>query len=91
MRDHCEALDILLHQGKFGEVYNIGADHELNTTQIANTLLHILGKPETLITYVPDRPGNDLRYSISAEQIKKEFGWEPKYTFEDALVRTVHW
>ncbi len=91
VRDHCEALDILLHKGVAGEVYNIGADHELNTAQIANTLLNILGKPETLITHVPDRPGNDLRYSISAEKMKKEFGWQPKYTFEDALVRTVHW
>ena len=89
--DHCEALDTLLHQGTPGEVYNVGADQELSTAQIANLLLNVLGKPQDLITYVPDRPGNDLRYSISAEKMEREFGWAPRHTFEDALVRTVHW
>ena len=91
VQDHCEALDAALHFGTPGEVYNIGADNELSTSEIARFLLTMLGKPQTLVTFVPDRPGNDLRYSISAEKIKKELGWAPRHTFGEALTETIRW
>lgn len=91
VRDHCEALDCILQRGKSGEVYNIGSDNEKTTYEIAKIILKILGKPESLITLVPDRPGNDLRYSIDTTKIRQELGWEPKQSFEEGITKTIQW
>ena len=91
VRDHCEAIDLVLHKGNPGEVYNIGSDNELSTTEIAKVVLRILGKPESLITLVPDRPGNDLRYSIDTTKIRQELAWEPKQSFEEGIYKTIQW
>jgi len=91
VRDHCEAIDTILHKGKFGEVYNIAADSEKPTIEIAKLILTLLGKSTTLINYVPDRPGNDRRYSISAGKVGNELGWFPAHTFEEAMPKTIEW
>jgi len=89
--DHCEAIDLILHKGRPGEVYNIGSDNEKSTLEIAKIILNILGKPESLLTQVPDRPGNDLRYSIDISKISQELGWQPKQPFEDGIFKTIQW
>ncbi len=91
VRDHCEAIDAILHKGKLGEVYNISSDNEVPTIEIAKIILDLIGKSHSLINYVSDRPGNDRRYSISAGKIGNELGWVPKYTFENAMPKTVEW
>lgn len=91
--DHGSALDLLLHEGKVGEVYNIGVDNERNNLEITKMILGILGKSEDLITFVADRPGHDRRYAIDASKITS-LGWKPKYTremFETGLRETVQW
>jgi dTDP-glucose 4,6-dehydratase len=91
--DHASALDLLLHKGNVGEVYNIGVDNERNNLEITKMVLGILGKPESLMTYVEDRPGHDRRYAIDAKKIMG-LGWKPKYTrdmFETGLKETVQW
>jgi dTDP-glucose 4,6-dehydratase len=87
--DHCRAIDTVIHKGNPGEIYNIGADQEWANIDLAKTILQILGKPETLLTSVPDRPGHDRRYAITAEKIRSELGWEPQETFESGLKATV--
>ncbi|MDI6802575.1 MAG: dTDP-glucose 4,6-dehydratase [Bacteroidota bacterium] len=89
--DHCEAIDVVLHKGKVGEVYNIGGNNEWKNIDIVKLLLAKLNKPESLITYVKDRPGHDLRYAIDATKIKNELGWQPRYTFEEGITETVEW
>lgn len=92
--DHCKALEILLKDGVPGEVYNVGANNERSNLEISKMILEILGKPESLITFVKDRPGHDRRYAIDASKIRKEFGWEPEYTrdnFMQALEVTIDW
>lgn len=91
VRDHCEAIDLVLHKGKAGEIYNIGADSEAPTVEIAKLILDILGKPHNLLNNVPDRPGNDKRYSVNSEKIKRELGWNPAHTFQDAMPKTIQW
>ncbi len=91
VRDHCEAIDLILHKGVLGEVYNISADSERPTLEIAKIILELIGKPHSLVNHVPDRPGNDRRYSISAGKIAKELGWNPSNTFEDAMPKTIQW
>ena len=91
VRDHCEALDLILHKGRVGEVYNIGSDNEKSTYEIANIILRMVGKPETLLTFVSDRPGNDLRYSIDTAKIRQELGWEPRQSFEEGIAKTIQW
>lgn len=91
VRDHCEAIDLVLHKGKAGEIYNIGADSEVPTVEIAKLILDILGKPHNLLNNVPDRPGNDKRYSVNSEKIKRELGWNPAHTFQDAMPKTIQW
>lgn len=93
VRDHCSALDLLVQKGVPGEVYNIGADNERANIDIAKMILRILGKHETLITHVADRPGHDRRYAIDASKIAR-LGWTPKYPrekFEEGLRLTVEW
>jgi dTDP-glucose 4,6-dehydratase len=91
--DHSSALDLLLHKGNVGEVYNIGVDNERNNLEITKMVLGILGKPESLMTYVADRPGHDRRYAIDSSKIMA-LGWSPVYTrdkFEQGLKETVQW
>ena len=88
--DNCEAIDVVLHHGKPGEVYNIGAGNELQNIQITEMILEKLKKPRSLIQPVPDRPGHDRRYSLNCEKIRA-LGWEPRHPFEEALDATIRW
>ena len=88
--DNCEAIDTVLWKGKAGEVYNIASGNEYKNIQVAKLILQTLRKPESLITFVPDRPGHDRRYSLEASKIRK-LGWRPRHMFEDALRETVEW
>jgi dTDP-glucose 4,6-dehydratase len=88
--DHCEAIDIVLHHGKIGEVYNVGTGQETENIVMAKMVLRLLGKPESLIQYVPDRPGHDRRYALDITKLRG-LGWEPSHTFEEALAKTVRW
>lgn len=89
--DHCIAIDMVLHSGRTGEVYNIGGNNEKENIQIVKLILTSLGKGENLITYVKDRLGHDRRYAIDSSKIKKELGWKPAYTFEDGMKETIEW
>ena len=91
VEDHCEAIDIVLHQGKMGERYNIGGHNEKRNIEIVKLILNHLGKPESLISYVEDRKGHDYRYAIDPTKLKTEFGWEPKTKFEDGIIKTIDW
>ena len=89
--DHCSAIDLVLHNGKIGEVYNIGGNNEKTNIDIVKLILKELGKDESLINYVKDRPGHDRRYAIDSTKIQNELGWKPKYKFEDGLSETIIW
>ncbi len=89
--DHCQAIDLVLHEGKLGEVYNIGGHNERQNIQIVKLILKALGKDESLIEFVADRLGHDRRYAIDADKISNELGWEPKYTFETGIKETIQW
>lgn len=91
VEDHCRAIDLVIHQGKPGEVYNIGGNNERTNTEIVTTILRQLGKPESLITYVEDRPGHDRRYAIDPAKIIRELGWKPKYNFDSGIKATIEW
>jgi dTDP-glucose 4,6-dehydratase len=91
VEDHCSAIDLVIHEGKNGEVYNIGGNNERTNMQIVRTILSELGKPESLITYVQDRLGHDRRYGIDATKITTELGWRPKYHFETGIQETIRW
>ena len=91
VNDHCEAIDAIIHIGKIGEVYNVGGNTELTNIEVVKMILKSLGKPESLITYVTDRLGHDLRYAIDNSKIKRELGWEPRYTFEKGIQQTIEW
>ncbi len=88
--DHCEAIDLMLREGRDGEVYNVGADHELANLELTQTILDMMGKPSSLIQYVEDRLGHDRRYSLDSSKIQK-LGWRTRHRFEDALEGTVRW
>jgi len=89
--DNCEAIDLVLHKGKKGEIYNIGGGNELKNIDLTRMVLNILGKPESLIQPVKDRPGHDRRYSLDCSKIERELGWTPRFDFERALKETVKW
>jgi len=91
VKDHCLALDKVLHFGKIGEIYNIGGNNEWKNIDIVKLILKNLGKSENLIRFVKDRPGHDRRYAIDASKIKDELGWQPQYTFEKGLQETIKW
>ena len=91
VQDFCEAIYLTIRKGKIGETYNISAGNELRNIDIVKTILNIMGKPKNLITFVEDRPGHDIRYSLDSSKIRKEFGWKPKHNFEEALETTVSW
>ena len=88
--DNCEALDVVLHQGKDGEVYNIGGGNEMENIQITHSILELLSKPKSLIKPVEDRLGHDRRYSIKMDKVK-QLGWKPQHNFDQALRETVQW
>ncbi|MCS7012363.1 MAG: dTDP-glucose 4,6-dehydratase [Chloroherpetonaceae bacterium] len=91
VEDHCSAIDLVLHKGKVGEVYNIGGNNEMPNLEIVKRILAYLQKPESLITFVTDRPGHDRRYAIDASKIQRELGWKPAETFDSALPKTIQW
>ena len=91
VEDHCRAIDLILHKGKVGNVYNIGGHNEMRNIDIVRKILEILGKPESLITYVTDRKGHDMRYAIDPTFIYNELGWLPQTKFEDGIKKTVQW
>ena len=89
--DHCSAIDLVLHKGIVGEVYNIGGNNEKENIEIVKLILKYLKKEEDLIEYVEDRLGHDRRYAIDSSKIQKELGWKPKYTFETGIKETIEW
>ena len=89
--DHCEAIDLIIHKGKVGEIYNIGGHNERTNLQVVQTILKALNKPESLIKYVKDRPGHDRRYAIDPTKIETELGWKPKYNFDTGIAQTIQW
>ena len=89
--DHCEAIDVVLHKGKIGEIYNIGGHNEKTNLEITKIILNAMGKDESSIEYVEDRLGHDRRYAISNEKITKELNWKPSVTFEEGIELTINW
>ncbi len=89
--DHNNAIDLIVRQGKDGEVYNIGGHNERSNLEVVKTILKALGKPESLITYVKDRPGHDRRYAMDPTKIETELGWKPTYNFETGIIPTIEW
>lgn len=89
--DHCSAIDLIIHNGGVGEVYNIGGHNERTNLQVVKKILKILNKPESLIEYVSDRPGHDLRYAIDPRKLESELNWKPKYNFDTGIEQTVEW
>jgi len=91
VQDHCEAVDTVLKNGKAGEVYNVSAGNEIPNIEIAKKILAVLHKPESLITFVEDRPGHDVRYSLDSTKARLMLGWQPKFSFNESLESTVQW
>ncbi|MGI6093746.1 MAG: dTDP-glucose 4,6-dehydratase [Negativicutes bacterium] len=91
VEDHCSAIDLIIHNGRVGEVYNIGGHNERTNLEVVKTIIRELGKDESLIQYVTDRPGHDRRYAIDPTKIKTELGWEPKTLFDEGIKKTIKW
>ncbi|MGD9568058.1 MAG: dTDP-glucose 4,6-dehydratase [Sedimentibacter sp.] len=89
--DHCIAIDKVLHNGRVGEVYNVGGNNEKQNIEIVKLILKYFNKSEDLISYVKDRPGHDRRYAIDSTKILTELGWKPSYTFENSVIDTIEW
>ena len=89
--DHCTAIDLIIHEGKIGEIYNIGGNNEKSNIDVVKIILKELGKSEKLIKYVNDRPGYDLRYAIDSTKIKTTLNWKPVYSFEKGILDTIKW
>ncbi len=91
VEDHCSAIDLIIRKGKEGEIYNIGGHNEKSNLEVVKTILKALNKPESLITYVTDRPGHDLRYAIDPTKIHNDLGWLPATKFDDGIKKTIQW
>ncbi len=91
VEDHCAAIDLVIRNGRVGEVYNVGGHNERANIDVVKTILQALGKPESLISYVTDRPGHDRRYAIDPTKIHTELGWLPKTTFDEGIQKTIQW
>lgn len=91
VKDHCQAIDLIIRNGVDGCVYNIGGHNERTNLEVVKTVLRTLGKPESLIRYVGDRPGHDRRYAIDPKKIESELGWKPEYTFDTGMEQTIRW
>lgn len=90
--DHCRAIDLIVqNEQTLGETYHVGTGVEKSVEEITDTILEVLGKPQSLKTYVPDRPGHDRRYALDWNKIKRELNWEPQMTFEEGLPETIRW
>ncbi len=91
VEDHCTAIDLIVRNGRNGEIYNIGGHNEKTNLEVVKTILKTLGKPESLISYVKDRPGHDLRYAMDPTKIESELGWKPKHNFDTGIQATIKW
>lgn len=91
VEDHCRAIDLIVRNGRVGEVYNVGGHNEKSNIEIVKLILKHLGKPESLITFVADRKGHDMRYAIDPKKISDELGWEPTTMFDEGIVKTIDW
>ena len=91
VEDHCRAVDLIIHNGRVGEVYNIGGHNEMKNIDVVKTICKALDKPEALIAYVADRKGHDLRYAIDPSKIHSELGWLPRTNFSDGIRKTIRW
>ena len=91
VEDHCKAIDLVLHKGRIGEVYNIGGHNEMRNIDIVRLICAELHKPESLITHVTDRKGHDMRYAIDPTKIHNELGWLPETKFENGIRQTISW
>lgn len=91
VEDHCRALLTVLEKGKAGEIYNIGGETEKTNLELTRTILKLLGKPESLIKFVKDRPAHDRRYAMDIGKIKRELGWSPRFSFEEGIEKTIKW
>ena len=91
VEDHCKAIDLVVHKGRVGEVYNVGGHNEMRNIDIVKLIVHELGKSENLITYVTDRKGHDMRYAIDPTKIHNELGWLPETKFADGIKKTIKW
>lgn len=91
VEDHCAAIDLVLHHGKPGEIYNIGGNNEWSNLDLTKKILSLLDKPVSLIEFVKDRPGHDRRYAIDATKIRQQLSWKPQYSFEKGIRQTVNW
>jgi dTDP-glucose 4,6-dehydratase len=89
--DHCRAIELVLERGREGETYNVGSGVEASIEEIADLVLHLTGKPESLKTIVPDRPGHDRRYLLDSSKIRRELGWTDEIPFERGLAETAEW
>lgn len=91
VKDHCEAILRILKDGKIGEIYNVGGNCEVENLETARLILQIMGKPESLISFVPDRKGHDERYAIDSSKLQRDLGWTPRTSFEEGMKQTVNW
>ena len=91
VEDHCKAIDLILREGRPGEIYNVGGHNEMRNIDIVKLICRELGKPESLISYVEDRKGHDLRYAIDPSKLRRELGWEPETSFSEGIRKTIRW
>ncbi len=89
--DHCEAIDLVMREGEKGEIYNISSGEEKTNLDVVKTILSIMGKDDSLIEFVEDRPGHDFRYSLDSSKIREKLGWKPKHSFEEGIKKTMSW